>query len=258
MRTSHHIPAVLTTLGALAAATLLAACSGGSSQPVADTPPPTPAPTTAVFEVTLVNLTAGQPLSPMVAIAHSDGYTLFNVGEAASVALEHLAEAGESAPLATAANDSKSVFASAVAAGGPLVPGPDNKAVVSLTVPLTSLPSLRLSMASMLGNTNDGFAGVSAQSLSALAVGATVQTRLLGYDAGTERNTESADTLPGPAAASASGKHEGFNATRDDVINTVHLHPGVVSKDDGLPTSVLTQAQRWDNPVALLSIKRTQ
>ena len=46
--------------------------------------------------------------------------------------------------------------------------------------------------------------------------------------------------------------------TRDDVVNTVHLHPGVVSKDDGLPGSALTQAQRWDNPVALLTIKRTQ
>lgn len=259
MTHSLRIPARLTVL---AAALLLAACSGGGSsspdQTATPTQPVVAAPTTAVYEVTLVNLTAGQPLSPMVVVAHNDGFAIFNVGEAASVALEHLAEAGESAPLAALANDSKSVYAAAVAPGDPLVPGAGNKAVVTLTVPVTSLPTLRLSMASMLSNTNDGFAGLSGESLAKLEVGATLTTRLLGYDAGTEANTESADTLPGPAAAGVSGKHEGFNATRDDVVNFVHLHPGVVSKDDGLPKSALTQAQRWDNPVALLSIKRTQ
>jgi hypothetical protein len=255
-----HSSQLRAPLAALAATLLLAACSGGSSMPEPDIKPPpvVVAPTTAIYEVTLVNLTAGQPLSPMVAVAHNDGFSVFNVGEAASVALEHLAEAGESAPLAALANDSKSVYAAAVATGGPLVPGPGNKATVTLTVPVSSLPTLRLSMASMLGNTNDGFAGLAGQPLAALDVGTSTTVRLLGYDAGTERNTESADTVPGPATASAGGKREGFNATRDDVINTVHLHPGVVSKDDGLPTSALTQAQRWDNPVALLTIKRTQ
>jgi hypothetical protein len=256
-----HSSQLRAPLAALAATLLLAACSGGSSMPEPDikpSPPVVVAPTTAIYEVTLVNLTAGQPLSPMVAVAHNDGFSVFNVGEAASVALEHLAEAGESAPLAALANDSKSVYAAAVASGGPLAPGAGNKATVTLTVPVASLPTLRLSMASMLGNTNDGFAGLAGQSLATLDVGASTTVRLPGYDAGTERNTESADTVPGPATASAGGKREGFNATRDDVINTVHLHPGVVSKDDGLPTSALTQAQRWDNPVALLTVKRTQ
>ena len=256
-----HSSRITAPLATLAAALLLAACSGGSNSDPATapvTPPVSTAPTTATYEVTLVNLTAGQPLSPMVVVAHDDGFALFNVGETASVALEHLAEAGESAPLVALAGASKSVYASAVAPGDPLVPGAGNKAVVTLTVPLTSLPTLKLSMASMLSNTNDGFAGLAGESLAKLDVGTTLTTRLLGYDAGTEANTESADTLPGPAAAGISGKHEGFNATRDDVVNTVHLHPGVVSKDDGLPKSALTQAQRWDNPVALLSIKRTQ
>lgn len=258
MHNSKRLPSALS---AMAAAALLAACSGGSDAGADSgaplTPPPSP-PSTAMFEVTLVNLTAGQPLSPMVAVAHNDGYAMWKVGEAASVALEQLAESGESAPLAAQANDSKSVYATAVASGGPLVPGPGNKATVTLTVPVGGLPNLRLSIASMLGNTNDGFAGLGAQSLATLAVGASMSTHLLGYDAGTERNTESADTVPGPATAQAGGRREGFNATRDDIVNTVHLHAGVVSKDDGLPTSALTQAQRWDNPVAVLTVKRTQ
>jgi hypothetical protein len=256
MQTPYRI---CTHLIAVTSALLLAACGSSSDTPhVSNDNAVTPVPTTAVFEVTLVNLTAGQPLSPMVAVAHNDGFAVFTLGEAASVALEHLAEAGESAPLAALANDSKSVFAAAVAPGGPLLPGPDNKATVTLTVPLSSLSGVRLSMASMLGNTNDGFAGLGAQSLATLVVGASSTTRLIGYDAGTERNTESADTVPGPATANSGGKREGFNATRDDVINTVHVHAGVVSKDDGLPGSALTQAQRWDNPVALLTVKRVQ
>jgi hypothetical protein len=256
MHTLKHLAPALTSL---AAALLLTACSGGSDSAPPVTVPVVPAvATTATFEVTLVNLTAGQPLSPLVAIVHNDGFSLFNVGEAASVALEHLAEAGESAPLAALANDSKSVYATAVATGGALQPGPDNKAMVSLTVPVESLPMTRLSLASMLGNTNDGFAGLRAQSLAGLAIGATMNVRLSGYDAGTERNSESADTVPGPATAKSGGKREGFNASRDDIVNTVHQHPGIVSMDDGLPTSALTQAQRWDNPVALLIIKRTQ
>jgi len=256
MHKSKRLPGALS---AIAAAVLLAACSGGSDAVAPVTPPaPPPAPATAMFEVTLVNLTAGQPLSPMVAVAHGDGFSLWQVGEAASVALEHLAESGESAPLAALAGASKSVYATAVASGGALLPGPANQASVTLTVPVGELPNLRLSMASMLGNTNDGFAGVSAQSLATLAVGASVGTRLLGYDAGTERNSESADTVPGPATDNTGGKREGFNPGRDDLVNTVHLHPGVVSKDDGLPSSALTQAQRWDNPVALLTVKRTR
>lgn len=249
----------LPVLAALAATALLSACNSGSDTPQPVSMPAVPqAPAGAVYEITLVNLTAGQPLSPMVAVAHQDAFALFNVGEAASVALEQLAEGGASGPLAMLANDSRSVYATAVAAGGPLLPGSGNKATVTLTAPLDSLPGLRLSIAAMLGNTNDGFAGLAGQPLGSLTVGSSVSYRLLSYDAGTERNTESADTVPGPATQGSGGKREGFNPLRDDVIGTVQLHPGVVSKDDGLVTSALTQAQRWDNPVAVLTVKRTQ
>lgn len=245
MRTLYGISGIMVAFGLAA---LLTGCGGHTA---ADMPPAT----TATFEVTLLNLTAGQPLSPLVAVAHNEGFSLFTVGEPASIELEHLAEGGESAPLKALAADSKSVFASAVGVGLP--PGPNSHSTVTLTVPLSSLPTLRLSLAAMLGNTNDGFTGLSNQSLATLSVGATRNTNLLSYDAGTELHTETADNVPGPATTNSGGKREGFNATRDDVINSVHLHPGIVSKDDGLPTSALTQANRWDNSVALLSIKRT-
>lgn len=242
---------------AIAMAVSFAACSGGDNYAIVNTPVAA-TPTTAIFEVTLVNLTVGQPLSPMVAAAHDAGFSMFNVGEPASVALEHVAEVDESAPMAALAAASKSVYVVGVASGALLVPGPDNKTVVTLTVPVASLPVLRLSMASMLGNTNDGFAGLRAQPLVALAVGASSVMRLVGYDAGTELNAGSADTVPGPATESSGGKREGFNASRSDLINVVHVPSGIVRRDDGLATSALTQAQRWDNPVALLTVKRPQ
>lgn len=242
---------------AIAMAVSFAACSGDDNYAIINTPVAA-TPTTAIFEVTLVNLTAGQPLSPMVAAAHDPGFSMFSVGELVSVALEHIAEAGESAPMAALAAASKSVCAVGVASGAMLVTGPDNKAVVTLTMPVASLPALRLSMASMLGNTNDGFAGLSAQPLAALAVGASSVMRLVVYDAGAELNTESADTVPGTATESSGGKREGFNASRSDLINVIHVHPGILSRDDGLATSALTQAQRWDNPVAPLTVKRMQ
>lgn len=237
MRNSYRFSA---SCMALAATVLVAGCSGSTSAPLA---------TTATFDVTLTNLTAGQPLSPLVAIAHNDGFAAFTIGQSASVELEKLAEGGQSAPLKTLADSSSSVYSTAV--GSALPPGPNSKSTVTLTVPLTSLPTLRLSLAAMLGKTNDGFTGVSAQSLASLAVGATVVTDLISYDAGTELNTETAATVPGLGG-------EGFNPARDDITATVRQHSGIVSQDDGLPTSGLTHVNRWDNPVALLSIKRTQ
>jgi hypothetical protein len=34
------------------------------------------------------------------------------------------------------------------------------------------------------------------------------------------------------------------------------MHPGIISKDDGLTTSALTSINRWDNPVARITITR--
>lgn len=235
------IPFTLRTIAlSIASASLLIACGGGNS------PPPTP----ATFQITLTNLTAGQPLSPLVAIAHSTGFNLFNIGQPVSVGLEHLAEGGETAPLVTFAKASSGYITSAVG-GGPIPPG--GSATVSLTVNQGTLATARLSLASMLVNTNDAITAVDAQSLLGVAVGSAIELDLLSYDAGTEANIETAATIPGPA-----GGGEGFNATRDDIRDAIHLHPGVLTNADGLSSSVLTAVHRWDNPVARVVITRVR
>ncbi|RMH22958.1 MAG: hypothetical protein D6698_00320, partial [Gammaproteobacteria bacterium] len=114
----------------------------------------------------------------------------------------------------------------------------------------TNDPALRMSVASMLVNTNDGFAAKKEIDISNLAVGESLMVSLNALDAGTEANDELQANIPGPAAGG-----EGFNAQRNDV-DRVYGHAGVISQDDGLATSILGQAHRFDNPVAKLVITR--
>ncbi len=51
------------------------------------------------------------------------------------------------------------------------------------------------------------------------------------------------------------GGGKGFNADRDDV-NVISFHRGVVTKDDGLVDSVLSEDHKFDNPIVKLSIRR--
>ena len=47
-----------------------------------------------------------------------------------------------------------------------------------------------------------------------------------------------------------------FSSYRADLADQVATHSGVVSQDDGLATSGLTQQHRFDNPVVHIRIER--
>ncbi|GAB3026548.1 spondin domain-containing protein [Bowmanella dokdonensis] len=201
-----------------------------------------PEPVMVRYEVTVTNLTAGQPISPLALLLHESG-RLWEVGQSASVALEQVAEEGNNqAMLAT-----ERVLASS-AGESPILPGQSETLSISIEEKTDSL----LSIAAMLGNTNDGFTGLNALDLAQLSEGDSWEGNSFAYDAGTEANSESLHTVPGPAAGG-----EGFNGARDD-RDFISMHPGVVSAPDGLPDSALTVAQRFDNPVARIRITRTQ
>ena len=219
---------------------LLAAC--GSD----DNPPPAVTPPSFDFRVTLTNITQSQPLSPMAVVLHGDTYSAWDAGESASTDLEVLAEGGSPSDLIEGADADPDVWATAAGAG---VVMPGESDTVDLTA--TTDDSLRLSLATMLVNTNDAFGGISGASLDQLAVGQSVTYMIPAYDAGTEANSESAATVPGPAAGG-----EGFNSARDDV-DVIHIHPGVISEQDGVADSALTGNHRWDNPVLKLVVTRT-
>lgn len=197
------------------------------------------------YEVTVTNLTEAQPLSPPALILHSRGYHIWQIGTAASDGLEQLAEGGTPDALLTEASAHPSVKA-ATADNAVILPGASSSVIIQSQ----QSSDLALSMATMLVNTNDGFTGMKAEPLYTLAQRERRNLTVTAYDAGTEANSETASTVPGPAAG---GK--GYNSARDD-SNSVGGHPGVISSDDGLSGSALNASHRFDNPVALITITR--
>ncbi len=218
----------------LLASFYLTGCGSSSS------PPPAP----ASYEVTVVNATSNQPLSPVAVIFHSDTYAAWDVGTAASADIENLAEGGSNSQLLASLSG---VDATSVSGGGVIGPGSNEK--ISITVSAST--QTFITVASMLVNTNDAFAGLRSINVSTLASGDSVTVNANVYDAGTELNSESAGTMPGPADGG-----EGFNAARSDISNVVRRHGGVVTVDDGLSSSVLDQTYRFDNPAMMVTITR--
>lgn len=208
----------------------------------------------AQFSVSMVNLTNNQPLSPVAVIAHSTGYHAFVDGETAGIELETLAEGGDNSQLLSSAQSNQYYLASASGSG----PVPPQAAGETLTfsVPSDQLTDLRVTLLTMLVNTNDAFTGLNAADLSNMAIGDVKQWNAPSWDSGTEGNTEASGTIPGPADTSPN--KVGFDAARSDDIDRVRFHAGVVTSADGLSSSVLDESHRFDNPTMRVSISRTQ
>ena len=219
-------------------AVLLTGCDGGNNRFVV----------MSEFQLTVTNLTNAQPLSPTAAVAHRDAFAVFNIGQPVSAGLEELAESGANTAFLNEAAGDPNVLATTSGFG---VIGPGNSEVVTVTVPTLELQNARLSISTMLVNTNDAITGINGLSLAGLSVGDVMRIQGNAYDAGTEADTELGSDIPGPA-----GGGEGFNAARDDSFDRVTLHQGVVTSDDGLITSILTGQHRFDNPVIQIQIER--
>ena len=233
------------TLFILSSAIILNGCGGSDSNdsmPVVTPPPPTPTPVIYQYEVTVKNLTNAQPMSPIAVVLHDEGQ-LWQLGQAASSALEVLAESGDN----TMVLADEMVLAGESGAGV-LMSGMQE----TITVSIEDVMPQMISVVTMLVNTNDAFSGINAMVIKDLAVNESISMQTSSYDAGTEMNSELMATIPGPA-----GGGEGYNEMRDDA-DFVAMHPGIVSQDDGLMQSALTQAHRFDNPTLMITITRTE
>ena len=204
------------------------------------------------YQITVSNLTNGQAFTPPAVILHDGDYHAWHAGMTASIGLEKLAEGGDVSEFLDMAAASSHVSATMASANGPFGPG----ASETLTVMVAQSDKLRLSLATMLANTNDAFTGISEADIGELAVGESMVVMAPAYDAGTEANTEASGTIPGPADTTVGGG-EGYNAATE-TGRVVTIHPGIVSMDDGLSTSILSEAHRWQNPVAKITIERLQ
>jgi hypothetical protein len=181
--------------------------------------------TGSAYTVTLKNKSdqgpLTSPLSPAFYALHSSAYHYFTAGAAASAGLERLAEEGNSAVLVTEANAAGAQAATAgTAAYGP-------GASVMFTVTPTSVMPL-LSMAMMIGQTNDVFVGTRPQGVplldtagmprAAAAVQQDIMNLLAVWDAGTEANE-----VPGVGPNQAP-RQAAANTGSADPINMVRLY----------------------------------
>lgn len=213
------------------------------------------APSIKIYDVTISNLTSGQPFTPPVVATHRRPLDVFEVGEPASVEVQEIAENGNVTPLAEALADNKHVFESKVVPA-PVGPGPILHEGGSLNFQISASPPAKyLSFVSMLICTNDGFTGLDAQRLPK-KVGDSVAVSIGAYDAGTEMNTEDfADIVPPcQALVGEMSADPGTGTSNPDLAEggVIHSHAGISGIDD-----LKTTIHGWIDPVARVVITRT-
>jgi hypothetical protein len=198
----------------------------------------------ATYEITITNLTSGQPITPAVFAAHSGRHDLFRRGAVASNGIQQLAENGGVAVLAAEAAGNPSIAASTVVGVAPLAPG--TSASVSLKVVGRAN---RFSLASMLVCTNDGFGGIDGRRLPS-TVGSERTYHARAFDAGTELNTELFADLVPPC--------DGDPMTGTGMSNPALAEGGTIGRHSGIAgVGDLTDAHAWDGPVVSIRIERT-
>ena len=213
------------------------------------------------YEVTIENLTSGQPLTPPVVATHRGRHAVFEVGRPASVGVREIAENGNSAPLlAFLQDDPLNQFdAFAESTTGPLVPpGVPGDAMFdqSATITLEGVGTARrLSFVTMLICTNDGFTGADSLMLPG-KVGKSVTRETNGYDAGTEINTEDyADIVPPCQGLIGDSSGEPGTGVSDPSLaegDVIRHHPGIQGGSDLEPG-----IHGWEDPVARITVERT-
>jgi hypothetical protein len=227
---------IITLLGALAAAAVLTgAALAGEDDGV------------KTWRITLTNLTpatgpgASQPLSPPLVAVHSTKADAWSVGSVASAGVAAIAEDADTAPLTVALTGAPGVRSVTTVpkdngAGVPPVVFPGSSLTFEVT---TRGEESRLTLLSMLVNTNDGFTGL--DSLLLQGQGGTLA--LMAYDAGSEANNEDAGFIPGPCCGSA--------GVRDATVGPIAPHPGIAGTGDLDP-----MVYGWSGAVARVTYER--
>jgi hypothetical protein len=196
---------------------------------------------TKVWQVTIENLTppgpgppGSQPLSPPLFVVHSNRADVWSVGEIASHGVAAIAEDADNSVLESALPQVDGVKSIATGAGGPIPSG----ATRTYTVETTGRFD-RLSVLTMLVNTNDAFTGL--DSLRVRGRGDTRET--MAYDAGSETNNELKSHIPGPCC--------GNPFVRAPEGNLIRMHEGITGRGELDPAMY-----DWDGPAARIAVER--
>lgn len=189
------------------------------------------------YEITMTNLAYSQPMGPAFVTVHNGAATpVFQAGAPAGSGLEVLAEEGDPSQLVAEYANAGGVLSAVAEGSAPIFAGESRTFTVTVT---DEYPYF--SMATMLVNTNDCFAGVSMMMPEDDMV-----VSAPGYDSGTEANDESCAHVPGPACAGLQD-NDGLDPDGEGVV---HIHRGVHGIGD-LDASLYD----WRNPVMRVHIR---
>lgn len=134
--------------------------------------------------ITIENVLTGQPFSPSFFEARTaDSAPLFKLGDKASDALTAVAEGGNIGMFSVGAAKNEGNTLGDAALAIHTLPGQTRTFIIHVDAAHPLIDGVW-----MLGNTNDGFSGVSAIDAFGLTAATTVE--VLGYDAGSENNNE--------------------------------------------------------------------
>ncbi len=204
------------------------------------------------YEITITNLTEGQPLSPGVVATHRANRRIFRLGMPASEGIRLIAENGDPSTAVaelSGADGIHEVQATEAPVGCVGCPGPfDNELTLMVT---TEGKAKRLSLAVMLICSNDGFAGVNSVPLPNGFWQRTYYAR--AYDAGTEANDELWNSVVDPCGAigPVEGPLDGTN-DRPATDGRVARHRGIKGVGD------LTEAHAWTGAIARVTVRRVE
>ncbi|WP_354625349.1 spondin domain-containing protein [Psychromonas sp. MME2] len=190
--------------------------------------------------------------TPVLIAAHDDQSALFHVGEAASDALQKMAEGGDTSQLSAEITNMGGVTLDLTSA--PTLAG------VTSSGNLDTGSNMYLSLGAMLLPTNDGFVGLDSWKIPTQA--GTYTIMLNAYDAGTEINDEiiNGGGMLGvqgiPADPSGHAGTGGSGASSSEGNQSVHIHPGNIGDNDPMGgfSDLNSSVHRWLNPVAKLVI----
>jgi hypothetical protein len=185
------------------------------------------------WQVTITNLTGGQPLSPPLLVIHSRRADVWSLRTVANHGVAAIAEDANNAVLESALPGLPGIRSVETGAGGPIPPGASRTYTVQ-----TRGNSDRLTLLTMLVNTNDAFTGLDSAHLRR---GFTRST--MGYDSGSEVNNERAAYIPGPCC--------GNPFVRDPEGALIRMHEGITGRGDLSPA-----VYDWNGPVARIRVSR--
>jgi hypothetical protein len=188
------------------------------------------------WQVRITNLTpaGSQPLSPPLLVVHSRRADVWSLGQIATHPVAAIAEDANNTPAEMALTGFPGVLSVETGAGGPIPPGASGTYTVDAGGRFN-----RLTVLTMLVNTNDAFTGLDSAHLRGR--GFTRSTN--AYDAGSERNNELIAFIPGPCC--------NHPFVRDPEGALIRMHEGITGRGDLNPA-----VYGWTGHVARIQVSR--